>query len=84
MRNYDIETETVELKIQRAKVLPKTHAGEAQSAELHPPFGQIKFSAGWRIPGQEIYMTGNLISASEARIKMKTKPGASKPQDLPI
>ena len=42
--DYDISTETSELKIQWTKVLPLVHAVREHKAEMPPPFDQIKFT----------------------------------------
>ena len=69
MGNYDMATETRELKIQWIKVLLLTHAGGEPITELSPPFGQIEFITGGTILGKEIYMAGNLIRAVDDRIQ---------------
>ena len=69
MGNYDIATETRELKIQWARVLLQTQAEREPTSELPPPFDQIEFATGGTILGKEIYMGGNLSVAVDARIK---------------
>ena len=56
--NYDISTETREIKIQRAKVHLLVHTGREPKKETPPPFDQIKISQGGTILDNEIYMTG--------------------------
>ena len=46
MGNYDISTETRDLKIQWVNVLLRTHAGSEPAEELPPPFDQIMLSTG--------------------------------------
>ena len=75
MGNYDIETETRELKVQWVKVLPLTHAGGEPTADLPPPYAQIKFITGGTMRGRKIYMGGELISAVDARNREKIKHG---------
>ena len=53
MGNYDIVTETRELKIQWLNVLLVIHAGRGPKEELPPPFGQIKFTKGGTIIGRK-------------------------------
>ena len=52
--NYDISTETRELKIQWAKLLQLIHAGRGPTEPLPPPFDQIIQGATGTILGKEI------------------------------
>ena len=54
--NYDIESETRRVEIQWINVLLLMRSGREPREDLHPPFGQIKFTAGGAILGKEIYM----------------------------
>ena len=67
--NYDISTETSELKIQWINVLLLVHAGREPKEEMPPPFDRINFSQGGTILGKEIYMTRKLDKEVEARIQ---------------
>ena len=69
MGNYDISAQTRDLEIQWAKVPLLVHAGRGPKEELPLPLDQIRFSQGGTILGKEIYMTGNLNKAVEARIR---------------
>ena len=72
MGNYDITTETRELKMQWVRVHLLTHAGRGPKEELPPPFGRIKFTTGGTILGKEIYTKWNLANAVAERIKQET------------
>ena len=67
--NYDISTETGELKIHWAEVHLLVHAGGEPQKERPPPFDQIRFSTWGANTRREIYMTGNLNKSAEARIQ---------------
>ena len=49
--NYDIETETRELRIPWADLLLLNHAGREPTSELPPPCDQIKISNGEKDSG---------------------------------
>ena len=53
MGNYDISTETRELKIQWENVLLLAHDEREHKDEMPPPFDQIKFIAGGRYSGKK-------------------------------
>ena len=66
--NYDIATETRELKIQWGKVKLLRQESRKQKEKLHPPFDQIQHNHTGTILGKEISATGNLTKAVVMRI----------------
>ena len=70
--NYDVSTETRELKIQWGNVLLIVHTGREPKEELPPPFDKIKYSQCGTILGKEIYMARRQDKAVEARIQKAT------------
>ena len=82
--NYDISTETRELKIQWINGLLLVRAGREPQEQMPPPFDQIKFSQWGTILGKEIYMARKLDKAAEARIQKSNKHMETRePKDIP-